>query len=72
MWGDALTDHMFWNIILHNKESKSGHFSYMVKYWPFVGMAFIKTAGMMYGDAPKRKCPELGTECPPWKGGGRG
>eukprot|EP00972_Heterocapsa_arctica_P026857 3951619-Heterocapsa_arctica.AAC.1 len=34
IWGDARTETMFWNIILHTKNDREHYNSYMIKYWP--------------------------------------
>eukprot|EP00972_Heterocapsa_arctica_P022163 3261012-Heterocapsa_arctica.AAC.1 len=30
IWKNALTEHMFWNMILHTKNDKEGYHSYMI------------------------------------------
>eukprot|EP00972_Heterocapsa_arctica_P048315 7125393-Heterocapsa_arctica.AAC.1 len=38
IWKDTLTEHMFWNMILHTKNDNEGYNSYMIKYWPGINM----------------------------------
>eukprot|EP00972_Heterocapsa_arctica_P019934 2940488-Heterocapsa_arctica.AAC.1 len=58
-------------MILHSRNPTDGQHCYMVKYWPSMGMVFIKAVATQPLDPPKRKLGEM-TQDHSGKGKGKG
>eukprot|EP00972_Heterocapsa_arctica_P114001 16440208-Heterocapsa_arctica.AAC.1 len=59
MWGDNMTDKVFWNMLLHTKNEKNQH-CYMLNYWPNKGVVLVKASK----EDKKRRWNELDNRNP--------